>query len=123
MTPEDIRDKWMVISTSSKRKSQTSPAPFNRKVTGRKGVGRFAVDKLGAKLLLKTLKKNDKQTLCLETDWSFYEAEKNRQLSIDFTGEQKLFTDIENRYWFENFNNDEQGTTLDITFLNDIKEG
>ncbi len=120
MTFEDVRNKWMVIGTSSKRKSQTSPAPFNRKVTGRKGVGRFAVDKLGAKLLLKTKKANDKQMLCLETDWSVYENEENRQLTIDFSGEQKLFTDIENRYWFENSDNNEHGTVLDITFLNDI---
>jgi signal transduction histidine kinase len=120
MTFEDVRDKWMVIGTSSKRKAQTSPSPFNRKVTGRKGVGRFAVDKLGAKLLLKTKKKNDTQTLCLETDWSFYEEEEHRQLSIDFSGEQKLFTDIENRYWFEEVEKNEQGTTLDISFLNDI---
>ena len=117
MTFEDVRDKWMVIGTSSKRKSQTSPAPFNRKVTGSKGVGRFAVDKLGAKLLLKTKKANDKQTLCLETDWSAYEREENRQLTGDFSDEQKLFTDIENRYWFENSDDKEQGTVLDITFL------
>jgi signal transduction histidine kinase len=120
MTFEDVRDKWMVIGTSSKRKSQTSPAPFNRKVTGRKGVGRFAVDKLGAKLLLKTKKASNTQTFCLETDWSFYEAEENRQLSIDFSGDQKLFTDIENRYWFESSDNKEQGTVLDIIFLNDV---
>ena len=120
MTFEDVRDKWMVIGTSSKRKSQTSPAPFNRKVTGRKGVGRFAVDKLGAILLLKTKKANNAQMLCLETDWSAYENEENRQLTIDFSGENKLFTDIENRYWFEDVDNNGQGTVLDITFLNDV---
>ncbi len=120
MTFEDVRDKWMVIGTSSKRKSQISPAPYNRKVTGKKGIGRFAVDKLGAKLLLKTKKKNDNQILCLETDWSLYESEENKQLSFDFSGEQRLFTDIENSYWFENSDNDDQGTILDITFLSDI---
>jgi len=120
MTFEDVRDKWMVIGTSSKRKAQTSPAPFYRKVTGRKGVGRFAVDKLGAKLLLKTKKANNAQTLCLETDWSAYEKEENRQLTFDFSGENKLFTDIENRYWFEDSDNNEQGTVLDINFLNDV---
>jgi signal transduction histidine kinase len=120
MTFEDVRDKWMVIGTSSKRKERISPAPFKRNVTGRKGVGRFAVDKLGAKLLLKTKKQNADQMLCLETDWSFYESEEAQQLSMDFSGEQRLFTDIENRYWYENSNNKEHGTTLDITCLNDI---
>ncbi len=120
MTFADVRDKWMVIGTSSKRKSNTSPAPFNRKVTGRKGVGRFAVDKLGAKLLLKTRKANDKQTLCLETDWSAYELEEKNQLNLFSSVEQKLFTDMENRYWYEDSNDSEQGTVLDITVLNDV---
>ncbi|MCL2246955.1 MAG: ATP-binding protein [Lentimicrobiaceae bacterium] len=121
MSFEDVRDKWMVIGTSSKRKSLTSPAPFSRKVTGRKGVGRFAVDKLGAKLLLKTKQASDMQTLCLETDWSVYEKEEKRQLTIDFSSEQKLFTDIDNRYWFENSDSSNgQGTVLEITLLNDV---
>ena len=47
MSFEDIRDKWMVIGTSSKRKEPFSPEPFNRKCVGEKGIGRFAVDKLG----------------------------------------------------------------------------
>ena len=57
MTFEDIRNKWMVIGTSSKRRSRTSPAPYNRIVAGKKGVGRFAVDKLGGKLVMKTKEK------------------------------------------------------------------
>jgi len=122
MTFADVRDKWMVIGTSSKRgdNGRTSPLPFNRKVTGRKGVGRFAVDKLGAKLLLKTKKETDKQTLCLETDWSAYELEEQNQLNLFSNTDQKLFTDMENRYWFEDKCNNEQGTTLDISFLNDV---
>lgn len=36
MTFEDIRDKWMVIGTSSKRRNSKSPAPYNRKVAGKK---------------------------------------------------------------------------------------
>ena len=50
MSFEDIRDKWMVIGTSSKRKEPFSPEPFNRKCVGEKGIGRFAVDKLGDKV-------------------------------------------------------------------------
>ena len=72
MTFEDIRDKWMVIGTSSKRRSRTSPSPYNRVVAGKKGVGRFAVDKLGAKLVMKTKKKDSLVWNCLETDWTKY---------------------------------------------------
>jgi HSP90 family molecular chaperone len=68
----DIKNKWMVIGTSSKRRERLSPAPHKRKVSGKKGVGRFAVDKLGERLILKTKKKSDNRLLCLETDWSHY---------------------------------------------------
>ena len=104
MTYKDLRDKWMVIGTSSKRRNKLSPAPYYRSVAGKKGVGRFAVDKLGAKLVLKTKKKGSDVWECLETDWSQYSQEEERQMQIDFdnTNETpKLFTDIDNKYWTE----------------------
>lgn len=123
MTYEDIRDKWMVIGTSSKRRSRTSPAPYYRIVAGKKGVGRFAVDKLGAKLVMKTKKKDSPVWHCLETDWTKYSAEEERQLKLNFdelSDNQKLFTDIDNRYWTEPAEIGVQGTTLEITSLNDV---
>ncbi len=120
MSFEDVRDKWMVIGTSSKRKARLSPAPYNRKVVGKKGVGRFAVDKLGAKLLLKTTQKGSTKLLCLETDWSQYEKLETTQLKIDFSGKNKFFTDIENKYWIEETNKDISGTTLEISMVNDV---
>lgn len=123
MTFEDIRDKWMVIGTSSKRRKRTSPAPFYRIVAGKKGVGRFAVDKLGGKLIMKTKKKNSPIWHCLETDWTKYSEEENRQLKINFDetpDEQKLFTDIDNRYWTEPAEVGVQGTILEISSLNDV---
>ena len=97
MTFEDLRDKWMVIGTSSKRRKRTSPAPYCRVVAGKKGVGRFAVDKLGGKLVLRTKKKESPVWHCLETDWTKYLEEENRQLAVDFedsSKQQRLFTDI-----------------------------
>ena len=120
MTFEDIRDKWMVIGTSSKRKSRQSPAPYYRNVVGKKGVGRFAVDKLGAKLILKSKQKHSNQVVCLETDWSFYADMEVNQLKIDFDGEQQFFTDIKNHYWFEELNDNSHGTTLEISMVNDV---
>jgi len=117
---EDIRDKWMVIGTSSKRINRLSPAPFYRKVVGKKGVGRFAVDKLGAKLLLKTKQKDSNQTMFLETDWSFYADMESHQLKLDFEGEHQFFTDIDNRYWFEETNKDSHGTTLEISMISEV---
>lgn len=123
MTFEDIRDKWMVIGTSSKRRKKTSPAPYNRVVAGKKGVGRFAVDKLGGKLVMKTKKKGSLVWHCLETDWTKYSEEEERQLKLNFEDtkeEQKLFTDIDNKYWTELGNYDIQGTVLEISSLNDV---
>ncbi len=120
MSFEDVRDKWMVIGTSSKRKAKQSPPPYNRRVVGKKGVGRFAVDKLGAKLLLKTTKKGSNELLCLETDWSYYAEQENKQLTLDFSGENKFFTDIENRYWSETTDKDSSGTTLEISMVSDV---
>jgi len=120
MSFEDVRDKWMVVGTSSKRKVRLSPAPYNRKVVGKKGVGRFAVDKLGAKLLLKTTKKGSDKLLFLETDWSYYEKQEIQQLSIDFSGKNKYFTDIENSWWTESIDKETSGTTLEISMVNDV---
>lgn len=123
MSFEDIRDKWMVIGTSSKRRKRTSPAPFNRIVAGKKGVGRFAVDKLGGKLVLKTKRKDSPIWHCLETDWTKYSEEENRQLELDFdesSDEKKLFTDIDNLYWTEPGEIGVQGTELEISSLNDL---
>ncbi len=123
MTFEDIRDKWMVIGTSSKRRNRTSPSPYNRVVAGKKGVGRFAVDKLGGKLIMKTKKKGSPIWHCLETDWTKYAEEENRQLELDFENsseKQKLFTDIDNKYWTEPADVEPQGTRLEISSLNDI---
>lgn len=123
MTYEDIRDKWMVIGTSSKRRKRVSPAPYYRIVAGKKGVGRFAVDKLGGKLVMKTKKKGLPVWHCLETDWTKYSEEEDRQLTLNFEDspeEQKLFTDIDNKYWTEPAVADMQGTRLEISSLNDV---
>lgn len=123
MTFEDIRDKWMVIGTSSKRRKKTSPEPYNRVVAGKKGVGRFAVDKLGGKLVMRTKKKGSSVWHCLETDWTKYSEEEDRQLKLNFDEnkeEQKLFTDIDNKYWTEPGDENVQGTILEISSLNDV---
>lgn len=123
MTYEDLRDKWMVIGTASKRRNQKSPAPYNRVVAGKKGVGRFAVDKLGAKLVLKTKKMQSAYWECLQTDWSEYEKEEKRQLELDFDStneKKKLFTDIDNAYWTEPAPINQQGTRLEISNLSDV---
>ena len=91
MSFEDIRDKWMVIGTSSKRKEPYSPEPFGRKCVGEKGIGRFAVDKLGDRLNIITKKTGSEEWLKVDIDWTAY-YNTNDENGIT------LFTDVENQY-------------------------
>lgn len=116
----DVKNKWMVIGTSSKRRERMTPPPYNRIVSGKKGVGRFAVDKLGAKLILKTKKKGSDKFICLETDWVTYSNIEKEQLSFDFEQEKDFFTDIKNRYWLEEASIEEQGTILEISRVENV---
>lgn len=53
MTIDDFKNKWMRIATSSKTGQETSPK-FGRRLTGAKGIGRFAVRYLGDHLALQS---------------------------------------------------------------------
>lgn len=115
MSFTDIRDKWMVIGTSSKKKNPISPEPFCRRCVGEKGIGRFAVDKLGDKVRIITKKAGESQWLNVEINWSDYY--KNSAESNDLV----LFTDIENKYYFTKADNpSESGTKLVISDIRDI---
>lgn len=116
MSFTDIRDKWMVVGTNSKRASLYSEEPFNRKFVGEKGIGRFAVDKLGEKLLIRTKQKSDNNWLNVKIDWDEYEnisdkSNSSRQLS--------LFTEIDNKYFYEIGVLEESGTELIISKVSD----
>ena len=87
----DIRDKWMVIGTSNKRISPYSPEPMHRRCVGEKGIGRFAVDKLGDKLTISTKKNGEDSLLNVNIDWNKYYSKSNEK-----SDELHLFTDIEN---------------------------
>lgn len=113
MTLSDVRDKWMVIGTSSKRKERISPSPFNRRCVGEKGIGRFAVDKLGSKVNIITKKAGERQWLNVEIDW-------NRYSQLMESDGLNLFTDIENSYSYLPADDiQECGTKLVVT---DVRE-
>ncbi len=112
MSFEDIRDKWMVVGTNSKRVQLFSDEPFKRRFVGEKGIGRFAVDKLGAQVKIITKKAGDVSWLNVEINWEEYESKASQEQLI-------LFTDIENKYYYTDASVDEQGTILEITKIND----
>lgn len=115
MSFTDIRDKWMVIGTSSKKKNPVSPKPFCRRCVGEKGIGRFAVDKLGDKLRMITKKTGESQWLNVEINWEDYynhSAESNNLV---------LFTEIDNIYYYTKANDpSESGTKLIISNVRDV---
>ncbi len=117
MSFEDIRDKWMVIGTSHKRRNPVSAPPFNRRCVGEKGIGRFAVDKLGDNLEIKTKQLSAEKWLSVKINWSEYQKSSEQEDSI------KLFTEVENTYsYFPAKRDDKQGTRLTIQGLHDIWE-
>lgn len=111
----DIKDKWMVVGTNSKRAQLYSDPPYNRKFVGEKGVGRFAVDKLGERVKIKTKKIGDDKWLCVNINWDEYE-----ELSVNTgKGQLSLFTDVKNRYNYEPGRTEEQGTQIIISKIYD----
>lgn len=109
----DIRDKWMVIGTSSKRKEPYSPEPFSRKCVGEKGIGRFAVDKLGDQVNIVTKKTKETEWLKVVIDWTAYYSNRDNGIT--------LFTDVENQYSYIPSNDaSESGTKLIITGIREV---
>tara|TARA_R110001583_G_scaffold38171_7_gene123449 strand:- start:64917 stop:67070 length:2154 start_codon:yes stop_codon:yes gene_type:complete len=116
MSFKDIQDKWMVVGTNSKRAQLYSDPPYKRKFVGEKGVGRFAVDKLGERVQIKTKQLGDENWLCVNINWDEYE-----KLSEDSNeGQLSLFTDVENKYNYEPASKNEKGTKIVITNIYDI---
>lgn len=106
MTLDDIRRGWMRLSTDSKVDHPTSPL-YNRRRAGRKGIGRFAVERLGRELELKTMPRGEKRGYRIKFKWD--EA---------FTRGQELGLIF---HTIEEFDKrpDEHGTQLKIVDLRD----
>lgn len=114
MSLHDIRYKWMVIGTNSKRVQKVSPAPYSRKVVGEKGVGRFAVEKLGSKVRIETTQRGTSRKIILELDWKKYDELSESE--VKNKGKHNLyFTEIENNCWIEDCDVEEQGTSIIIS--------
>lgn len=115
MSLNDIRYKWMVIGTNSKRAQSVSPAPYYRKVVGEKGVGRFAVEKLGSKVRIETTQEGTTRKIILELDWRKYDELANVQVKKNIKN-SVFFTEIENNCWIENCDREDHGTSIRIEF-------
>jgi signal transduction histidine kinase len=73
MDREQIIDGFMRLSTQSKITNPTSEK-FKRKRAGRKGIGRFAAQRLGKRLTLKSKREGAKKGLQVTIDWEKFVA-------------------------------------------------
>lgn len=71
MTRETIENYWMLIGTDNKRSEYQSKR--NRIKSGEKGIGRFALDRLGSKCEMYTKNKASQGLIYWETDWRNFE--------------------------------------------------
>ncbi|MFA6062317.1 MAG: sensor histidine kinase [Gallionella sp.] len=68
MTVETMRNTWMRLSTHDKENSPISEK-FKRSRAGRKGIGRFAVERLGKELILETGVRGETQAIRIQFNW------------------------------------------------------
>lgn len=76
MTQEQLIKGFMRISSSDKLHNPVSEK-FKRTKAGRKGIGRFATQRLGDKLTIITQTANSNFALKLTIDWNLYEIDKD----------------------------------------------
>jgi signal transduction histidine kinase len=73
MTKDDIEKKFMVVATSSRARETITES--GRIVVGEKGVGRFAMERLGRKTTIISYPKKESIAYKLTIEWDRYEAE------------------------------------------------
>jgi signal transduction histidine kinase len=98
MMIEDIFNKFFVIGSYSKHPGDQiylETKRYKRKILGSKGVGRFALDRLGSisKIVSKPIESNDKFTFTI--DWDKYEPQEVyiEDIGIDVISEKRTKTD------------------------------
>ncbi|WP_412561413.1 sensor histidine kinase [Winogradskyella sp. MIT101101] len=78
MSRDELVNGFMKISSTDKVHNPISPK-YKRNRAGRKGIGRFAVQRLGKRLTIITKKENSNQTIQLSIDWDKYQGDKDLQ--------------------------------------------
>lgn len=106
MIDDVIRSAWMRISTDSKQVEPVSPR-FGRVRAGQKGIGRFAVQRLGSRLVLTTKPIGEAFGLKVTFDWD-----------ADFKSGSNL-QDVYSRIERFEKNPEDHGTKLAISDLRD----
>jgi signal transduction histidine kinase len=88
MNLDQLSKGFMTISSTDKMHNPRSER-FNRSRAGKKGIGRFATQRLGTKLTITTQRLEDDFALQLIIDWNHYEVDQ------DITSVQNVLTQVE----------------------------
>jgi signal transduction histidine kinase len=102
MTKENLLKGFMTLSSTSKIHEPISPK-FKRQRAGRKGIGRFATQFLGEKLIITTQVESEEVATKITIDWNSYEMDK------ELSSIENLIEVVEKQK--------EKGTTLQIEHL------
>lgn len=86
MSDSDIRDKWLFVGYSEKKRRDDAGEDFrykaankNRVMAGAKGVGRFSADRLGGTLDLYTKTPSDQHVHHVRMDWSKFKDNQDKE--------------------------------------------
>jgi hypothetical protein len=74
MTEKVIYKSWMTIGTNNKQKNHTS-SKTGRVQTGAKGIGRFALDRLGMRTTIYTCSKKEENNIIWKVRWNRFNEE------------------------------------------------
>lgn len=128
MTENVIKNQWMTIGTDNKLSQSTSKE--GRVKTGAKGIGRFALNKLGLVSKMYTVPKNSKTGYIWEVDWKSFDKKGANVSDINATLKSVQNLNI-NAILDKIFNNQEQikyslsqlsfehGTIIEVSEIND----
>lgn len=76
MTEEQLINGFMRISSTDKLHNPTS-IRFNRTKAGKKGIGRFAAQRLGDRLIIVTQTKESEKAIRIKIDWNEYSIDRD----------------------------------------------
>ncbi|MED3910569.1 sensor histidine kinase [Peribacillus simplex] len=120
MSFEEVNKFWMEIGVVHKEivkelnvKSSSLNKMYRRVMNGEKGIGRFGTDKLGAKLILTAIDKEQTEKTIVLFDWDKY------------NDHSKLIQEVQHEYRVEKVDEETSGVCLEISNLRDnwtIKE-
>lgn len=105
MSYDDIINKWLAVGTDNKIFSPITKK--GRRKLGEKGIGRFAIERLGSKAIVYTKKIDSDFEYVLELDWDKFEQDENN------------FTDVKHKIFKRTSDKNLKGTKIVISRLRD----